>query len=224
MKPPEGGARRRRHAAWLEVRDMIRRFITALAIVVSTILLVGVSWGWVAGSYSHDPLEVKRVANDYSPASGGNYRSVHLGVHSGGVYFSADEVAPILRRDPFLVPDFRRLAGTREWQIGRADYAGAQALYFTFPDTRCAPPQKGDLLGPDWRQLGFRAFRFSSFGKVGFAVVVPCWFLAALAAPAPTMWLRRLLRRRRRRTHGCCVNCGYDLRGSPGRCPECGEG
>jgi hypothetical protein len=54
----------------------------------------------------------------------------------------------------------------------------------------------------------------------------PHWALTAGAAALPTAWLvaqvRRLAVRRRRSLRGLCPACGYDLRASPDRCPECG--
>jgi hypothetical protein len=44
-------------------------------------------------------------------------------------------------------------------------------------------------------------------------------FTAILAALFKLRWFWKFRRPRR----GTCSNCGYDLRGSPGRCPECGD-
>lgn len=53
-------------------------------------------------------------------------------------------------------------------------------------------------------------------------VVVQWWLPAALLAVAPGAWLADRVRLRRRHLLGLCPACGYDLRASKERCPECG--
>jgi hypothetical protein len=53
-------------------------------------------------------------------------------------------------------------------------------------------------------------------------LALPVWLPLALTVVAPSAWLALHLRRRRRRARNLCVHCGYDLRASPERCPECG--
>ena len=51
---------------------------------------------------------------------------------------------------------------------------------------------------------------------------VPHWFVALLTMVVPLVWLWRRTRATRRRRANQCASCGYDLRASAGRCPECG--
>ena len=65
----------------------------------------------------------------------------------------------------------------------------------------------------------------ASFVKLRLGLLaVPYWLLALVAAAVPVAGLVGAVRRRARRVWGRCVACGYDLRATSGRCPECGAG
>lgn len=53
-------------------------------------------------------------------------------------------------------------------------------------------------------------------------IAIPLWLVIMLLMLPALLALRRAVIRRRRLSSNRCVSCGYDLRGSPTQCPECG--
>ena len=107
--------------------------------------------------------------------------------------------------------------------------------YESWPSPPAEPPVKGPLApqfysapsGFGWRIVTFHtrlpnALRSIpvDYGVTRNAIfVVPFYAIAILTILPPLLWLRARLRRR---PPGGCPICGYDLRASPDRCPECG--
>jgi hypothetical protein len=78
------------------------------------------------------------------------------------------------------------------------------------PITRYFPRQRGSL--------GFGHYP----GPPTTLTVIPHWALVLMTAVSPAVWIIRKLRIRRRIRRCVCQSCGYDLRATPDRCPECG--
>ena len=55
-----------------------------------------------------------------------------------------------------------------------------------------------------------------------WSISIPLLYCLLPCVPLPVIYAALGLRRRRRILRGLCPVCGYDLRATPGRCPECG--
>jgi hypothetical protein len=90
------------------------------------------------------------------------------------------------------------------------------------------PPRRfGKFEWHDGEHIAFGAnhIKWHYYGR---GVMAPAWFVVLILAIFPAMWViclcrERIRRRRRRLRRGECLHCGYDLRATPQRCPECGR-
>jgi len=88
-------------------------------------------------------------------------------------------------------------------------------------------PRRYAGLGFEWiPQTSMRHIGATRETFVLTSLTLPLYFPTLLFALLPAHYFLRVRRRRRianRRAQGCCIFCGYDLRSSPARCPECGR-
>ena len=190
---------------------MVRRRLFTLVSVVSLGLCVATCVLWVRSYWVMDAL----YATQQDPRDGSKATS-HLGCSRGGAYYySVTYVCPSIGPRP---PRRGYTASGPTLHPARWDEfyrARVNALGFAWLD-RTESFSPGRHVDND----GVRATGAKVAGRV-----VPLWLMAASSAAPAAAWAvgwrrRRLIHRRAARS--LCLACGYDLRATPGRCPECG--
>jgi hypothetical protein len=184
----------------------VGRKLFNLAAAVSAVLCVAVGVLWVRGVREGDWIayvaegRAPSVAEWHGVISAREGLGVTWGRLGGQTTNGADEAA--WRK--------RLLPVGWNWRPGQFEAAGTSSMLgITYHklDRPIAATWSSQVFRSESRFVGMRH-----------------WLLVALLALAPAARAARRLRdrHRRRRQLGLCPSCGYDLRATPDRCPECG--
>jgi hypothetical protein len=80
-----------------------------------------------------------------------------------------------------------------------------------------------NLATGDWAYpAGSRIPLYTDYGAHTYQLQVAGWLLIVMGSFPLLWWAFKAAVRKRARAFGRCSNCGYDLRATPDRCPECG--
>jgi hypothetical protein len=162
-------------------------------------------------------------------------------VRSYWVMTSFGDQRSLVPRIRIAPPDFRPTSVelTRNFVVSRGEVEGARIAFpvgqlsdmdFAYFDSVSAPAVRAATpppiyVGNSWlNRRGFTASYSSDdrfYSSWSATLAAPLWFIALLTSAIPARWLYL---RRRARVYGAgfCNRCGYDLRATPDRCPECG--
>jgi hypothetical protein len=175
--------------------------LTALSLLLLVIVLVM----WTRGLRLADQAAVGYFG--YRPHRGNpQYQDANALV---ALHWRGRSSFAVVRRACVTGPGFRR-------------DLGANGRHWVHTST---PADRLDSLAPQWGVIkppdGWAGFYYWK-GSYFEAVVLPDWALIAATALMPAACVVRFSRRLRRTARGLCPACGYDLRATPERCPECG--
>ncbi|MDB5303518.1 MAG: hypothetical protein JWM97_1067 [Phycisphaerales bacterium] len=175
---------------------MLRRLFT-FASAMSLLLCVTIGALWVRSERFTDQVLYERAI-----ASTGNYRRYNLESVGGRVW---GEVLDFKGRTlPLGWNRGSAPSGTPTWHIRPQRMPGGQYAALGFELSFADAPAPSAYMPRRVFKLG-----------------VPDWFVALFACVLPYSWIRWKWRSGRAPS-SACRQCGYDLRATPERCPECG--
>jgi hypothetical protein len=184
----------------------VKRRLFNLLSAFSVVLLICLCVQWYRGYRVQDALGVFRILG---PANHITDQSVGL-VSCQGALWCQIAFNGKIEEYPDLKRAFLPRIG-KGWRINLNTFSNP--IYPLFPTA----------------SINFCGFQFDknvtrdSYGEwKEFNVILPTRLLVICTLFLPFGWVIRFLSQRRARVAGLCPTCGYDLRATPERCPECG--
>ena len=169
--------------------------IPAVAAILSLIFLAILIWRWI-------------VSNG-CPDSGYQF-SFRTGSNSAAAVYISHRVDNDIFNSKLQIDGGRAPGDEEQYDanyIQRYEVAG-----FVFERDMATPPSFGHYV----------ADRSGDPGPCHWDIELPIWLLV-LALPILPFGQAQEYLLRRKHYEGLCVKCGYDLRATPDRCPECGQ-
>ena len=186
----------------------MKRRLFSFFTLVSLTLSVGSAALWVRSHWVEDRLWA------CGPPRGGEVWQLSLESECGSLRVQAIRTECMLHGDE---PAF--VAALRKGGAPRVTYEAVRAVEPPAPSPGALPSR---LVRPYASRYGHTGSMFGP-GDEWYTVLFPGWIPPALFAVGPAVWVVRRFKRRRRHGAGRCAACGYDLRATPERCPECGK-
>jgi hypothetical protein len=171
------------------------------AVWLATALFLATLW---VESYRHEVAFVRTVARP----NGGRDYVAHVICHTGRIYLSTG------------ISTF-----DENWNDFWSTDVTPQRWFWSGYQNSAYDISVIEEAGYGPKALGFAYRHIPNFGtpRERYAIIIPCWFFAAiLLIPPIVSRIRTTLRTRRAIRKDLCHHCGYDLRATPTRCPECG--
>jgi hypothetical protein len=186
---------------WPGVRRPGRILVNALSVLSLGLFLASAAL-WMRSYWEHDTLSYTETVYARTPSNGDVSYALRIFRAECGRGMIGVQFVWHGERDA----DERDARVAREWELNRG---GISLLYDVDPFRR------------SWPRAPLRFFRPGVWTNGG-AMVLPVWPFVVAGGVLPGLRLWRRVRRRINTGKGYCRECGYDLRATPDRCPECG--